>query len=179
MSSEASTLELRRELVFQIIETSRLLHVYVDHKARENGTTRAQWAVLGRLRRQEGLSQVELAKQLELAPISLVPLLDRLVDQGFVERRADEKDRRAKRLFLTAAGRRKIEGLDPLGHAMRAEILEGQSEERMQAMRDMLLEVKEQLKALTRSAHEHVNEAAASDDVAKLSERQPLRKRSR
>src|SRR4051812_30073430 len=85
-------LELRRELVFQLIETSRLLQAFVDERAKEFGTTRAQWAVLGRLRRQEGLAQVELAAQLGLQPISLVRLLDRLVEQECVERRTDPQD---------------------------------------------------------------------------------------
>lgn len=177
MTNSEITLELRRELVFQLIETSRLLHIFVDHKARENGTTRAQWSVLGRLRRREGLLQVELAKELELAPVSLVPLLDRLVEQGFVERRADARDRRAKRLYLTTEGRQFLLDLDPVGHAIRAEILEGQSAETMQALRDLLVDMKERLKAVTLNGDVVGPEAAAEPAIAKTAVREHLLKR--
>jgi hypothetical protein len=95
--------DLKRELVAQLVESSRLLRNYIDHRAKSRGTTRAQWIVLFRLRQQEGLSQVDLADVLELQPISLVRLLDRLVEHGLLERRHDPKDRRANRLFLTCS----------------------------------------------------------------------------
>ena len=97
------SLDLKRQLIAQLVESSRLLRNFIDHRAKGRGTTRAQWIVLFRLRQQEGLSQVDLAEVLELQPISLVRLLDRLVDHGLLERRSDPKDRRANRLFLTAA----------------------------------------------------------------------------
>jgi MarR family transcriptional regulator for hemolysin len=65
--------DLKRQLVAQLVESSRLLRNYIDHRAKGRGTTRAQWIVLFRLREQEGLSQVDLADVLELQPISLVP----------------------------------------------------------------------------------------------------------
>ena len=99
------SLDLKRQLVAQLVESSRLLRNYIDHRAKSRGTTRAQWIVLFRLRQNEGLSQVDLADVLELQPISLVRLLDRLVEHGLLERRHDPKDRRANRLFLTARGR--------------------------------------------------------------------------
>jgi MarR family transcriptional regulator for hemolysin len=157
---KAERLELRRELFFQLIETSRLLHGFVDERAKEFGTTRAQWGVLGRLRRQEGLTQVELAAQLGLQPISLVRLLDRLVEQECVERRTDPHDRRANKLYLTAKGRQMIERLDPHGHRMRADILEDYADEDMRRMRDMLVDIKARIAELTRAA-----DHAAHDDV--------------
>ena len=63
--------------------------------------TRAQWAVLFRLERNEGLKQSELAEMLDIQPITLTRLIDRLCDNGLIERRSDPNDRRAKRLFLT------------------------------------------------------------------------------
>ena len=97
------SLDLKKQFVSQLVETSRLLRNYIDTRAKTRGTTRAQWIVLFRLREQEGLSQVDLADVLELQPISLVRLLDRLVEQGLVERRSDPRDRRANRLFLTSS----------------------------------------------------------------------------
>jgi hypothetical protein len=73
-------LDLKREFVAQLVESSRPLRNYIEHRAKGRGTTRAQ---LFRLRQQEGLSQVDLADVLELQPISPVRLLDRLVEHGF------------------------------------------------------------------------------------------------
>ena len=108
------SLDLKRQLIAQVVESSRLLRNYIDQRAKGRGTTRAQWIVLFRLRQQEGLSQVDLAEVLELQPISLVRLLDRLVEHGLLERRHDPRDRRANRLFLTASGRRLVDDLDSL-----------------------------------------------------------------
>src|SRR5262249_21011879 len=76
-----------------------------DHKARQFGMTRAQWAVLLRLERNEGLKQSDLAEILDIQPITLTRLVDRLCDSGLIERRPDPNDRRAKRLHLTPAAR--------------------------------------------------------------------------
>src|SRR6516225_1110751 len=117
------SLDLKRQLVAQLVESSRLLRNYIDHRAKERGTTRAQWIMLFRLRQQEGLSQVDLAEVLELQPISLVRLLDRLVEHGLLERRHDPKDRRANRLFLTAKGKQLVDDLDSLRDAIATDVL--------------------------------------------------------
>ena len=67
--------------------------------------TRAQWAVLLRLERREGLKQSDSPRTLDIQPITLTRLVDRLCDNGLIERRADPNDRRAKRLYLTPAAR--------------------------------------------------------------------------
>ncbi len=119
---------LRRELVFQLVETSRLLRTYVEQRARQHGTTRAQWGVMSRLRRQEGLNQAALAEQMDLQPISLARLLDRLQNQNLVERREDPSDRRAYRLFLTPEGRALVDELDPVRSEIAQDVL-GEAEE--------------------------------------------------
>lgn len=119
---------LKRELVFQLVETSRQLRTYVDQRARENGTTRAQWSVLARLRRAEGLNQAALAEMLELQPISLTRLVDRLESQRLVERRLDPQDRRARLLHLTSAGRKLVDDLDGLRAEIAGEVFDGVDE---------------------------------------------------
>jgi|SRR6187401_1850279 len=94
-----------REILFTISDVGRLLRTYADQKARLHGMTRAQWAVLLRLERREGLKQSDLAEDLDIQPITLTRLVDRLCDSGLIERRADPTDRRAKRLHLTPAAR--------------------------------------------------------------------------
>lgn len=93
------------EIIFTISDVGRLLRTYADQKARLHGTTRAQWAVLLRLERREGLKQSDLAEDLDIQPITLTRLVDRLCDNGLIERRPDPNDRRAKRLYLTPAAR--------------------------------------------------------------------------
>ena len=140
------SLDLKRQLVSQLVESSRLLRNFIDHRAKGRGTTRAQWIVLFRLREQEGLSQVDLADVLELQPISLVRLLDRLVEHGLVERRHDPKDRRANRLFLTDAGRQLVDDLDSLRDANATDVLQGVSIASLQTTLDTLRDVKERIK---------------------------------
>ena len=142
------SLDLKRQFIAQLVESSRLLRNYIDHRAKSRGTTRAQWIVLFRLRQQEGLSQVDLAEVLELQPISLVRLLDRLVEHGLLERRPDPKDRRANRLFLTAAGRRLVDDLDSLRDAIASDVLRDIPKEAIQTSLDALVEVKERIKGL-------------------------------
>jgi MarR family transcriptional regulator, transcriptional regulator for hemolysin len=77
--------------------------------------TRAQWAVLVKLRTGQGINQRELADRLDLAPITLARLVDKLTASGLVERREDVADRRANRLFLTPKADPILERLDELG----------------------------------------------------------------
>ena len=91
------------EMPILLHDVAHQMRTYADQLAREHGTTRAQWAILGRLERQPDLSQNELAALAEVAPITVARLIDRLEEQGLVERRADPDDRRIWRLRLTPA----------------------------------------------------------------------------
>jgi MarR family transcriptional regulator, transcriptional regulator for hemolysin len=143
------SIDLKRQLVAQLVESSRLLRNYIDHRAKTRGTTRAQWIVLFRLREQEGLSQVDLADVLELQPISLVRLLDRLVEHELLERRHDPKDRRANRLFLTERGRQLVDDLDSLRDAIATDVLQGVPDEAIETSLGTLRDIKERIKGLT------------------------------
>jgi MarR family transcriptional regulator for hemolysin len=114
-----------REFAFTLNDVARLLRTYADYRAAEFGITRAQWAVMARLDRSEGLKQSELAEMLDLQPITLTRLLDRLCDNGLIERRSDPLDRRAKRLFLTPAARPLLERLGGLGEELMSTALAG------------------------------------------------------
>ena len=134
-----------RELAFTIHDVARLLRTLADHEARHFGITRAQWSVLKRLQRHEGLKQAELADMLDLQPITLTRLIDRRADNGLIERRADPDDRRAKRLFVTAAATPLLTQLDRLGEELMALVLDGISEDecartlgQLSAMKDNL-----------------------------------------
>jgi len=92
--------DFRRDLLFLLHDVARLLRVDADKRARAHGMTRAQWGILVWLERQPGLSQKELAEILEVEPITVARLIDRLEGRGMVERRPDPKDRRIWRLHL-------------------------------------------------------------------------------
>ena len=142
------SLDLKRQLVAQLVESSRLLRNYIDHRAKSRGTTRAQWIVLFRLRQQEGLSQVDLADVLELQPISLVRLLDRLVEQGLLERRHDPRDRRANRLFLTPGGRQLVDDLDSLRDSIASDVMQDIPADAIETSLETLRNIKERIKGL-------------------------------
>jgi len=141
-------LSLNREFAFILNDVARLLRTYADHRAAQFGITRAQWVVLVRLQRSEGLNQSELAEILDLQPITLTRLLDKLCDSGLIERRPDPADRRAKRLFLTAAARPLLERLAVLGEETMANTLAGVESEGVEQMVSKLAIVKDNLRRL-------------------------------
>lgn len=94
---------VKPDFMFYLHEVAHLLRLAVDKKARIYGMTRAQWLILLRLHRQPGMSQKELAELLEVEPITVARLVDRLEQRGMVERRADPADRRVWRLPLLPA----------------------------------------------------------------------------
>jgi MarR family transcriptional regulator, transcriptional regulator for hemolysin len=86
---------------FLVGDVARLLRRNFNRRAQALGLSQAQWRALAYLARQQGVSQASLADRLEIQPITLVRLLDRLQAAGLVTRRPDPHDRRAFRLYLT------------------------------------------------------------------------------
>jgi MarR family transcriptional regulator, transcriptional regulator for hemolysin len=150
-----ATYSKNREFAFILNDVARLLRTYADHKAAQFGTTRAQWSVLVRLDRAEGLNQSELAEMLDLQPITLTRLLDKLCDSGLIERRPDPGDRRAKRLFLTPAARPLLEHLGSLGEEIMTTVLQGLEPQAVEQMIGQLDVVRENLRSLTQQRHAH------------------------
>ena len=111
-----------------------MLGTYADQRARQFGISRAQWAVLSRLDRAQGLNQSELAEMLDLQPITLTRLLDRLAENELIERKADPNDRRANRLFLLPAARPLLDRLENLGSDIIATILDGLDRKEVERM---------------------------------------------
>ena len=135
-----------RELGFALHDVARLLRTYSDQRARELGTTRAQWAVLSRLQRCEGVKQSELAEALDLAPITLARLIDKLAAAGLVERRDDACDRRANRLYLTEKSGPTLARLAELAEDVMGRALAGLDTARIRAMSDGLKTMRANLK---------------------------------
>jgi len=115
MLIERPTRSKTLEFAFLISDVARLLKTYSNRRAEEFGMTRAQWAVLFRLERHEGMIQNELAAILDIEPITLARIVDKLAEQKLVERRSDPRDRRAWRLYLTDNARPVLERLHEVG----------------------------------------------------------------
>jgi MarR family transcriptional regulator for hemolysin len=137
----------RREVAFALSDAARLLRTYSDHRARELNTTRAQWAVLSRLQRCEGAKQSELAEALDIAPITLARLIDKLDAAGMVERRADPADRRAHRLYLTNVAVPTLSALGVLGEDVMGRALAGLDDDTIESILKALATIKANLKA--------------------------------
>lgn len=95
--------QLQNDLPFVLHDVARLMRTRFDQRARSWGMTRAQCVTLMKLKCRPGMSQTELAAILEVEPITVARLIDRLEQSGMVERRADPSDRRMHRLHLLPA----------------------------------------------------------------------------
>ena len=139
-----------RTLGFVLNDVARLMRKRFEQRARAAalGLTRAQAAVLAYLARQEGINQAALAQILELEPITLARLLDRLQAAGLVERRPDPKDRRAHRLYLTAAAYPLLDRIFALAAEVREDALAGVAEADRGRLLDLLIEMKANLVAV-------------------------------
>jgi DNA-binding MarR family transcriptional regulator len=110
-----------------LAQVSRLLRRSFDERARGIGVTRPQWQVLSLLKIHAGSNQGSLAEMLEVEPITLGRMIDRLQEAELVERRADPTDRRAWRIYLTAKGEGLLEKLRPFGLETLMQALDGVS----------------------------------------------------
>lgn len=119
----------RRELFDEISAFNRKLRAAFDALVREHGMTLARARVFHRLSRRDGINQRELADELELETPTLVRILDAMEAQSFIERRAVPSDRRAKQIFMTESGKVVAAEVEALATGVRADILEGISDE--------------------------------------------------
>lgn len=136
-----------RTLGLVLHDVARLMRKRFEQRARAEALplTRAQWSVLAKLALNEGINQAALAQLLEIEPITLVRLLDRLQVAGLVERRPDPQDRRARALFLTAAAHPMLDRIWALAAKVRAEAMDGLSDAAREQLITTLLTVKSNL----------------------------------
>ncbi len=130
-------------LPFEIGETAHALRKAFDRLAVGLGVTRAQWKVLFKLTRHPGLRQVELADMLDLEPITLCRIVDRLEEAELVERTRDPEDRRAWRLHVTAKAQPLIEKLQEVGAVLVAQAFAGIDEKDIEIARKVLAQARE------------------------------------
>jgi MarR family transcriptional regulator for hemolysin len=131
-----------RSFGFLLHDIARLLRKRYEQRARPLGLTRAQWQVLAHLQRCEGINQAQLAELLDLEPITVARLLDRMEEAGLVERRDDPGDRRAHLLYLTERAHPLLERGRVLGDAIYAEAFAGIADDERERLIDLLVTVR-------------------------------------
>ncbi len=152
---------------FLISDVSRLLRRNFDKRAQKIGLSRAQWQVLAWLKRNEGISQTQLADLPEMSPMTLGRIIDRLEMNGLVERRAHPTDRRIYQLFLAGHARPSLDRLWSMGAETREEALDGIAPETETAMLKALAKIRKNLIAADARAP-----AEPMDDIAEVARAQ-------
>jgi MarR family transcriptional regulator, transcriptional regulator for hemolysin len=138
--------------LFALGELHRLVRAYADKQAARFGMTRAQWAVLAKVERYEGLKQSELADMMDMQPITLTRLIDKLCDNGWIERRSDDSDRRVNRLYLRKAARPLLAKLAELRSELTATALHGINPADAQRLLMQLESIKENVRNAIQTA---------------------------
>jgi DNA-binding MarR family transcriptional regulator len=147
---------------FLISDVGRLVGRLFDQRARNVlSLSRAQCRALAFLSLHRDINQASLADLLEVTPIALARLLDRMAEGGWIERHPDPNDRRAHRLALTAKAERSLSEALAVGDAVRDEALEGLSEDERDELIALLLQVRDNLgRSLDESDSSHSDQAA-------------------
>ena len=128
---------------FLLNDTARLFRRSFNARTKGSGITALQWRLITYLKRHEGIRQGPLAELIEVEPITLSRMIDRLEEGGLVERRADPADRRAWQLYLTPRAGDLLGGMREMADALTAEATEGLSD----AEHDQLIDLVERVRA--------------------------------
>jgi MarR family transcriptional regulator for hemolysin len=129
-------------------DVTLLVRKHFDRRASKFGLTRAQWRAVKVLNMREGLRQTELADFLEMEPIAVGRVIDRLQAAGFVERRHDPSDRRAWRLYVTQQARSVADDMEVIGRGLRKDATAGVSIDELQQALAVITRIKDNLLAL-------------------------------
>lgn len=116
---------MKESIAFLLNDTARLYRRAFNARVREDGFTALQWRLMLYLRRAPAIRQGPLAELIEVEPITLSRMIDRLQESGFVERRADPHDRRAWQLYLTDKAMELLEYMRPISEELDAMALNG------------------------------------------------------
>lgn len=135
-------------LGYLINDVARLIRREFHKRIESSHFTQAQARALVYVSRNEGIRQVELAELLEIQPITLARMIDQLEEHGLVERRQSPVDRRAYQLYLTPAAAPHLESIRAIGAALRADLLQGVSEQHAALVQEVLRKMRINLTSL-------------------------------
>lgn len=102
------------------------------------GLTPAQWKVILVLNMMDGLTQREIAEKINIDGSTLVPVIDKMEQSGLVERKADSKDRRNNRIFLTKKSESTVDSIIMIILQLRKIIYNGISEDQISSIKNVL-----------------------------------------
>jgi len=152
------------DLLLLLHDVARLTRIETDRRARQHGMTRAQWVMLLKLARHPGLSQKDLAEILEVEPMSVARLTDRLEHRGLVERRADPNDRRIWRLHLCPEAENLLDMVKAERVAIADLVMRDLPAPMLATMIDGLGRIKSALAETARPSHESAPDPQANTD---------------
>lgn len=147
----------KNQFFYEMHAATQLARTHFDRRATKLGLTRAQWRALKAIARRPGLSQAELANTLDMEPIPVGRVIDRLEKAGFVERRADPGDRRRWRLHLMPKAHAVVGEMEVIAAGLRDDALRGVKSADLAALMRVLAQLKQNLAAL---------ESAPGEDIA-------------
>jgi DNA-binding MarR family transcriptional regulator len=133
MSNQTTSVDWELQLGFLIHDVSRLRRSAFDRCLKPLNVTRSQWWVLAYLSREDGMTQSQLAEELDLGKVAIGGLIDRLEKSGLVRREADANDRRVNRVFLEPQSKQLISKMRKVSHQMNETILAGIPETGLEA----------------------------------------------
>ena len=139
---------------FLLGDTSRILRRRFEQRAQEHGLTSAQWRAIGQLSRSDGLTQVALASRLDIEPMTVCRLIDRMEAAGFVRRMPNPEDKRAKLVCLTGLSRDLLDEMREIALQVYEEAFEGFNLEERIALIEGLSRINENLSKRVRKAEE-------------------------
>ena len=135
-------------------DVTRYMRTHFDRRATQFKLTRAQWRALKTIRRSEGMSQAELADFLDMQPIPVGRVIDRLEKTGYIERRADPGDRRRWRLYLTPKAHAVVAEMEVIAAGLRDDALRGIQRTDFETLLRVLAQIKDNLVALDGAPNE-------------------------
>lgn len=135
-------------------DVTRHLRTHFDRRATQFKLTRAQWRALKTIRRKEGVSQTELADFLDMQPIPVGRVIDRLEKTGYIERRADPADRRRWCLYLTPKAHAVVDEMEVIASGLRDDALRDVKRVDFETLLRVLAQIKDNLVALDGAPNE-------------------------
>lgn len=165
-ASQALPSAIQFRFGYLVHDVSRMRRTVMDQTVAPLGLTRSQWSILSTLSRSsnEGMMQADIARLMDVGKVTIGGLVGRLEATGLVERRSDAKDKRAKKVYVTALGYETIRAMIDVAQVMNDEILVGISDEDRRTTEDTLMKVKENLKRMI--SRNRRGRQAKAEDVA-------------
>lgn len=145
MTTDNNSIDWELRLGYLMHDVSRLRRSAFDRSLKPLNVTRSQWWVLAYLSRQDGMTQSQLAEELDLGKVAIGGLIDRLEKSDLVRRESDLSDRRVNRVFLQPQSKSLINKMRKMNHQLNAVILKNIAEPELEATAKTLVNIKKNL----------------------------------